>query len=107
MISLKQFNIKKVSGEKNSANFQIGPLPQGFVITLGTFLRRTLLASSPGSAITAVKIDGVQHEYASLEGVSDDILTILLSLKNVVVISKSLEPITVTLKASGKNGQVV
>lgn len=107
MISLKQFNIKKVSGDKNKAMFEIGPLPQGFGSTLGTYLRRTLLSSVPGSAITGVKIDGVQHEYASLEGLSDDILTVVLSIKNVVVISKSLEPITVSLKASGKAGDVV
>ncbi|MFS8130984.1 MAG: DNA-directed RNA polymerase subunit alpha [Candidatus Dojkabacteria bacterium] len=107
MISLKQFNIKKVQDGANSATFQIGPLPQGYGSTLGTFLRRTLLSSIPGSAITAVKIDGVDHEYSSMDGLSDDILTVVLSLKNVVVVSKSLEPVTVELNVTGKNGQVV
>ncbi|MEP7103996.1 MAG: DNA-directed RNA polymerase subunit alpha [Candidatus Dojkabacteria bacterium] len=107
MISLKQFNIKKVQGENNSVTFQIGPLPYGYGSTLGTFLRRTLLSSIPGSAITAVKIDGVDHEYTSMEGLSDDILTVALALKNVVVVSKSLEPVTVEININGKNGQVV
>jgi len=107
MISLKQFNIKKTQEGANSDTFNIGPLPQGYGSTLGTFLRRTLLSSIPGSAITAVKIDGVDHEYSSMDGLSDDILTVALSLKNVVVISKSLEPVTVELNVTGKNGQVV
>ncbi|MEO6729253.1 MAG: DNA-directed RNA polymerase subunit alpha [Candidatus Dojkabacteria bacterium] len=107
MISLKQFNIKKVQSASNSDTFQIGPLPQGYGSTLGTFLRRTLLSSIPGSAVTAVKIEGVDHEYSSMDGLSDDVLTVALSLKNVVVISKSLDPITVEINVTGKNGQVV
>lgn len=108
MISLNSFNINKVSGSKpNKATFEIGPLPKGYGNTVGTFLRRILLSSIPGSAITAVKIDGVQHEYSTLAGLPDDILTILLSLKNVVVVSKSMDPVTVEINVSGKDGDVV
>lgn len=107
MITLQQFTIKKEAGDNNSAKFSIGPLPHGYGHTLGTFIRRVLLSSIPGSAITGVKIDGVQHEYSALDGVSDDILALLLSLKNVVLVSKSLEPVTVELNATGKAGEVV
>lgn len=107
MISLNQFVIKKVEIDQNTSTFEIGPLPKGFGNTLGTFIRRTLLSAIPGTAITAVKIDGVQHEYSSLEGVSDDVLTLILSLKNVVLVSKSLEPVTLDIKVSGKDGEVV
>lgn len=107
MISLQQFTIKKESEGNNSATFSVGPLPHGYGHTLGTFLRRVLLSSVPGSSITGVKIDGVEHEYSSLEGVSDDVLALLLSLKNVVLVSKSLTPVTVELTATGKAGEVV
>ena len=107
MISLQQLTIKKESEGNNSAIFSVGPLPHGYGHTLGTFLRRVLLSSVPGSSITGVKIDGVEHEYSALEGVSDDVLALLLSLKNVVLVSKSLTPVTVELTASGKAGEVV
>lgn len=107
MISLNQFNIVKSSDNNNVATFEIGPLPKGYGNTLGVYLRRVLLSSIPGSAITAVKIDGVNHEYATLNGLSDDILSVILSLKNVVVISKSLEPVVLELTAKGKDGEIV
>ncbi len=106
MISLNQFNIKKTSDKNGVATFEIGPLPKGYGHTLGIYLRRVLLSSIPGSAITAVKIDGVQHEYSTLEGLSDDILTIVLSLKNVVVVSKSLDPVVLEIDVKGKEGVV-
>ena len=107
MINLNQFIVKKVDSKNNVATFEIGPLPKGYGNTLGNFLRRVLLSSVPGSAITAVKIDGVQHEYSTLSGVSDDILAVVMSLKNVVVISKSLEPVVLEIDVKGKDGEVV
>lgn len=106
MVSLNQFNIKKTDAGNNTVTFEISPLPKGFGHTLGTFLRRTLLSAIPGTAITAVKIQGVEHEYSTLEGVSDDILAVILSLKNVVLLSKSLEPVTLNINVSGKDGKV-
>jgi DNA-directed RNA polymerase subunit alpha len=107
MISLSDFNIKKVSDSATHAEFQIGPLPTGYGHTLGNILRRVLTSSVPGAAITAVKIDGVHHEYSTLEGVSQDILNIILALKNIVVLSKSAEPVTLNIDVKGKNGGIV
>jgi len=107
MFSLNQFVIKKISDEKNISMFEIGPLPKGYGNTLGIFLRRVLLSSVPGSSITAIKIEGVQHEYSTLTGFSDDILAVMLSLKNVVVISKTLEPVLLELDVKGKEGEII
>lgn len=107
MISLNEFAVKKVSEKDNSVTFAVGPLPKGYGHTLGNFLRRILLSSIPGSAITAVKIDGVQHEYSTMSGVPDDVLAILLSMKEVVVASKVLEPVTLKIDVKGKDGAVV
>lgn len=107
MISLNQFGIKKVSEKNNIGTFEIGPLPKGYGHTLAVYLRRILLSSIPGSAITAVKIDGVQHEYSTLAGVSDDILALVLALKNIVLVSKSLEPVVVEIDVKGKDGEVI
>jgi len=107
MFSLNQFNIKKVSDSNNTSLFEIGPLPKGYGNTLGIIIRRVLYSSIQGSAITAIKIDNVQHEYSTLEGLPDDILTILLSLKNVVLVSSSLEPVILEIEKKGKDGEVV
>ncbi len=107
MVALNEFNIKKIEEKDGSTKFIMGPLQKGYGHTLGNFLRRILLTSIPGSAITAVKIDGVQHEYSTLSGLPDDILAVLLSIKNVVVASKVLEPVTLKIEVKGKEGQVV
>ncbi len=107
MIALSEFTITKTKEKDNSAVFEIGPLPTGYGHTLGNTLRRILNSSIPGAAITAVKINGAQHEYSTLSGVSDDILTILLSLKNVVFLIKTEEPVSLKLTATGKKGDVV
>jgi DNA-directed RNA polymerase subunit alpha len=107
MISLSEFTVTKIKEEGNQAEFEITPLPTGFGNTLGNTLRRTLLASIPGSAITAVKIKGVQHEYSTLPGVSDDVLKVILSLKNVIILGKSEEPVELKLTKKGKKGSVV
>ena len=62
------------------------PLEQGFGHTLGNALRRIMLSSMPGTAVTEVKINGVLHEYSTLEGVQDDVIDILLNLKELSVI---------------------
>lgn len=107
MISLNKFSIEKLSSKGNTAAFRVGPLPKGYGNTLGNSLRRVLLSSLPGAAVTSVKIDGVQHEYSTMEGVADDLLAIVLSLKNVVINLKTLEPQTLELTVQGKEGQVV
>ena len=78
--------------ESNSfGKFEIEPLERGFGITLGNALRRVMLSSLPGSAIVAIKIDGVMHEFQTIEGVVEDVTTIILNLKNVVVKNHSDE----------------
>lgn len=65
--------------------FEIGPLERGYGITLGNALRRVLLSSLPGAAIVNCKIDGVQHEFSSIDGVYEDVTTIVMNLKDVIL----------------------
>ena len=72
--------------EKNNyGRFVLEPLERGFGATIGNALRRVMLSSLPGSALTSVKIDGVLHEFQTIEGVVEDVTTIILNLKNVVI----------------------
>jgi len=80
----------------------IEPLERGFGFTLGNALRRILLSCIPGSAITEVKIDGVLHEYSSIEGVQEDVIDILLNLKGVAIKKEFDEPITLILDGKGE-----
>ena len=75
-----------------NVDYSIKPLSRGFGITLGNTLRRVLLSSVPGAAIVNVKIDGVQHEYSTIEGVYEDVMGIVLNLKQIVVNVDSNEP---------------
>lgn len=78
------------------------PLERGFGHTLGNALRRILLSSMAGSAIVEVEIDGVLHEYSSLEGVQEDVIEILLNLKGVAIILHEKDEVTLTLTKKGK-----
>ena len=82
--------------------FVVEPLPRGYGATLGNPLRRILLSSLPGASVTAVKIDGVSHEFSTISGAAEDVLHILLNIKEIVFRSHSDQPKTVTLKAKGK-----
>lgn len=80
--------VPKISQEiisANEATFIIDPLPSGYGVTIGNSLRRVMLSSIPGTRVTGVKITGVSHEYATLPGVHDSILDILLNLKGLVM----------------------
>lgn len=77
------------------------PLERGFGHTLGNSLRRILLSSMPGAAVTEVEIDGVLHEYSTIEGVQDDVIEILLNIKKLAFILKGREEVTVVLKKEG------
>ncbi|MEA2477064.1 MAG: DNA-directed polymerase subunit alpha [Actinomycetota bacterium] len=81
--------------------FTIEPLEPGFGYTLGNSLRRTLLSSIPGAAITQIKIDSVLHEFSTIDGVTEDVTDIVLNLKELVVSSDHEEPTTVYLRATG------
>ncbi len=81
--------------------YEIDGLYPGYGHTLGNSLRRIILASLPGATITQVKIDGVQHEFSTMTGINEDVITILLNLKRIRFQLHSDEPMTVTLKKSG------
>ena len=83
------------------AKVVLEPLERGFGHTLGNALRRILLSSMPGCAITEVEIDGVQHEYSAIEGVQEDVIEILLNLKNVAVIMHGKDQAVLTLSKQG------
>ena len=83
------------------SKFTIEPLEPGFGYTLGNSLRRTLLSSIPGSAVTQVKIDNVLHEFSTIEGVKEDVTDVVLNLKQLVISSDNEEPTTVHLRVSG------
>jgi len=90
-----------VREEEFSGVFEIDGLYPGYGHTLGNSLRRIILSSLPGAAITQVKIDGVQHEFSALDGVKEDVITILLNLKRVRLLMHSDVPMTLNLKVSG------
>ena len=69
----------------NYGKFELEPLERGFGTTIGNALRRTMLSNMPGSAIVAVKIDGVAHEFQAIEGIVEDVTTIVLNLKSIVI----------------------
>ncbi|MDR3492603.1 MAG: DNA-directed RNA polymerase subunit alpha [Gammaproteobacteria bacterium] len=83
------------------ARVTLEPLERGFGHTLGTTLRRILLSSMPGAAITEVKIDGVLHEYSTIPGVQEDVIEILLNLKNVSIKLHGREEVTLRLNKKG------
>ena len=89
----------------NYGKFELEPLERGFGMTLGNALRRVMLSSMPGSAIAAVKIDGVMHEFQTIEGVVEDVTSIILNLKS-IVIKNHTEDIK-TLKLNVKEERVV
>ena len=85
-------NVEVKIGEDNNVEYQIRPLERGFGITLGNTLRRVLLSSIPGAAIVNVKIDGVEHEFSTIEGVYEDVMGIVLNLKQLVFSVDSNDP---------------
>ena len=90
-----------VSEEDFKGVFEIDGLYPGYGHTLGNSLRRIILSSLPGAAITQVKIDGAEHEFSTLSGVKEDVVTILLNLRRVRLQLHGDEPMTISLKQSG------
>jgi len=83
------------------SRFVIEPLEPGFGYTLGNSIRRTLLSSIPGAAVTSIKIDGVLHEFSTVAGVKEDATQLILNLKDLVVSSEHDEPVTMYLRKQG------
>jgi DNA-directed RNA polymerase subunit alpha len=90
-----------VSEEGFKGIFEIDGLYPGYGHTLGNSLRRIILSSLPGAAITQVKIDGVEHEFSTLAGIKEDVLTVLLNLRRVRLQLHDNEPMTISIKKSG------
>ena len=86
---------------ENRSRFAIEPLEPGFGYTLGNSLRRTLLSSIPGAAVTSIRIDGVLHEFSTIPGVKEDVTEIILNIKGLVVSSEHDEPVVMYLRKQG------
>lgn len=91
----------EASDDVNFARVSIEPLEPGFGYTLGNSLRRTLISSIPGAAVTALKIQGVQHEFSTIPGVKEDVTDIILNIKQLVLRSESQEGAVIRLNVSG------
>lgn len=102
MLVIQRPTVEPVGEEEgNRQRFSISPLEPGFGHTLGNSLRRTLLSSIPGAAITAVRFDDALHEFDTITGVTQDVTDIILNLKDLVVTSTSDEPVTLRLDVRG------
>lgn len=94
--------ITTISEDGRKGSFAIEPLHRGFGVTIGNSLRRVLLSSLGGAAVTAFSVEGASHEFTSLDGVKEDVVTITLNLKRLRFRLYSDGPVTVTLKKKGK-----
>ncbi|MGI6152307.1 MAG: DNA-directed RNA polymerase subunit alpha [Christensenellaceae bacterium] len=103
MLEIERPNLEctSMSEDKKQATFVMEPLERGFGTTLGNSLRRILLSCLPGVAVTSVKIDGVLHEFSTIEGVREDVTNIVLNLKGLCAKMHTDEPKKVTINATG------
>ena len=95
-----EYKVTEYQENNHFGKFELEPLERGFGTTIGNALRRVMLSSLPGSAITSVKIDGVLHEFQKIDGVYEDVTMIILNLKNVVIKNHSDEEKVIRLSAS-------
>jgi len=86
---------------ENRSRFILEPLEPGFGYTLGNSMRRTLLSSIPGAAVTSIRIDGVLHEFTTVPGVVEDVTELILNIKQLVVSSENDEPVVMYLRKEG------
>lgn len=101
MLKPKSISITPIDGDNNSCKIVMEPFERGYGHTLGNALRRVLLSSMTGVAVTKVKIAGVAHEYAVIDGVSEDVVDILLNLKGLVFKMHGRDNVTLRLTKSG------
>src|SRR2546423_3186226 len=93
--------VEIIHTSQDYGRFHVEPLPSGFGLTLGNALRRVLLSSLPGAAITSMKLDNVYHEFATIPGVREDTTELILNVKQIRLKSYSPEPVRLQLQASG------
>jgi DNA-directed RNA polymerase subunit alpha len=98
----KKLECEESSCTETYGKFIAAPFERGYGVTLGNSLRRVLLSSIEGAAVTAVKINGAQHEFTAIPGVQEDVTEIILNIKNLVLRSHSKVPKTITVKKSTK-----
>ena len=77
--------VVEISDDKKYGRFVVEPLERGYGITLGNSLRRIMLSSLPGAAVSQVKIDGVQHEFSTIHGVKEDVTEIIMNIKSLAI----------------------
>lgn len=99
-----KIQITEMSDDKRYGKFVVEPLERGYGITLGNSLRRIMLSSLPGAAVSQVKIDGVLHEFSSIPGVKEDVTEIVMNMKNLAIknLSDSNEPKTAYIEFEGE-----
>ena len=102
MIEIERPKIECVETRSDYGRFVVEPLERGFGTTLGNSLRRVLLSSLPGAAVTSVKIDGVLHEFSTIEGVKEDVTEIILNLKELCCKLYSDQPKKLIIDAKGE-----
>lgn len=100
-IEKPRIEIVEMAEDGTYGKFVVEPLERGFGTTLGNSLRRILLSSLPGAAITSIKVDGVLHEFSTIPGVKEDLVEIILNLKELAIKMDSDEPKVVTINAQG------
>ena len=96
------FNKPKIEITEKSekfGRFVVEPLERGYGTTLGNSLRRIMLSSLPGAAVSQVKIEGVLHEFSSIPGVKEDVTEIIMNLKRITVLTTSQRPHTLSVRA--------
>ncbi|MBQ1821697.1 MAG: DNA-directed RNA polymerase subunit alpha [Clostridia bacterium] len=101
MIEMEKPKLECVESTANYGRFVVEPLERGFGTTLGNSMRRVLLSSLPGVAATSIRIDGVLHEFSTIEGVKEDVTEIILNLKQLICKLHSEEPKKVVIDALG------
>jgi DNA-directed RNA polymerase subunit alpha len=102
MLVMQRPTVEPIGDETNNRQrFAVGPLEPGFGHTLGNSLRRTLLSSIPGAAVTTVRFDDALHEFDTISGVAEDVTDIILNIKDIIVTSESDEAVTLRLDARG------
>ncbi|NMB45319.1 MAG: DNA-directed RNA polymerase subunit alpha [Firmicutes bacterium] len=106
MLEIEKPKIECLEFDETYGKYAVEPLERGYGITLGNSLRRVLLSSLPGAAVTTIRIDGVLHEFSTVEGVVEDTTDIVLNLKELVVRLYSDEPIMARIEAEGE-GEVL
>lgn len=94
--------VVEISEDNTYGKFVVEPLERGYGTTLGNSLRRIMLSSLPGAAVTSVKIDGVLHEFSTIPGVKEDVTEIILNLKDLSIKLHGNEPKTVRIEAEGE-----